>query len=116
MSAVAIPPLAANERGTEHPHITRIEGVRDGAPVLRGTHIPVRLIAQMYRMGDSVEDILQSYPQLTATSVHDAISYYLDHRAEIETEIVEQGIENVLIEVGGHMDTHGFITFTPAHG
>ena len=109
-------PRAPIEKATEHPHVTRIEGVRGGVPILRGTRIPVRLIAQMYRGGDSVEDILQGYPRLTATVVHDAISYYLDHRAEIEQEIIENRVENVLKETGAEMDARGFIAFDPSNG
>ncbi len=79
--------------------------------MLRGTRISVRLIAQMYRAGDSVDDILHTYPHLTATAAHDAISYYLDHRAEIEQEIAANRIEAVLAETGAQMDKRGFITF-----
>ena len=61
-----VPPL---EQHTEHPHITRVEGVA----LLRGTRLAVRLIAQQYRAGDSVDDILHTYPHLSATAVHDAI-------------------------------------------
>jgi len=118
MTTVTLPQAAPNEQRTEHPHVTRVEGVWNGAPILRGTRIPVHLIAQMYRAGDIVDDILRSYPQLSATAVHDAISYYLDHRVEIEQEIVAHGIENVLTQTGAQMDERGFISFpaTPDHG
>lgn len=99
------------EQHTDHPHVTRVEGVLDGVPILRGTRIPVRLIAQMYRLGDSVDDILRSYPHLSAAAVHDAISYYLDHLGEIEQEIAAHRIENVLARTGAQMDERGFITF-----
>ena len=64
------PPL---EQHTEHPHILLLNGV----PTVRGSRIPVRLIAHLYRAGDSVDDILRSYPHLSAAAVHDALSYYL---------------------------------------
>ncbi len=63
-----------DEQRTEHPHVIRSEQVMGGIPVLRGTRIPVRLIAQLYRAGDSVDDIVRSYPHLSAAAVHDAIS------------------------------------------
>lgn len=96
---------------TEHPHITRVQNLLNGSPIVRGTRIPVRLIAQMYRVGDSVDDILSGYPQLDAAAVYDAISYYLDHRAEIEQEIIANRIENVLAETSAQMNDRGFITF-----
>ena len=107
-------PIAPNEQRTEHPYVFRVDGI----PTVRGTRIRVRLIAQLYRAGDSVDDILRSYPHLSAASVYDAISYYLDHTAEIEQEIAAHRIENVLKEAGAQIDERGFIIFpaAPANG
>ncbi len=105
--------LTPGEQRTEHPHVTRIKGLLGGVPIVRGTRIPVRLVAQMYRAGDSVDDILTSYPQLDPATVHDAISYYLDHREEIEQEIAAHRIENVLPDTGAQMSQRGWITFPP---
>ncbi len=105
-TTVALPQEPAEQR-TEHPHVTRAGGV----PTLHGTRVPVRLIAQMYRVGDTVDDILRTYPHLSAAAVHDAISYYLDHRAEIEQEIAAHHIEGALARTGAQMDERGFITF-----
>jgi uncharacterized protein (DUF433 family) len=99
---------ADKEHPTEHPHITRLQGIA----TLQGTRIPVRLIAQMHREGDTVNEILRAYPHLSATAVHDAISYYLDHRAEIEEEIAAHRIENLLSESGAQINERGFITFS----
>jgi len=106
-TTVALPQAEPAEQRTEHPHVNR----RDGLPTLRGTRVPVRLVAQMYRAGDTVDDILRTYPHLSAAAVHDAISYYLDHRAEIEQEIAAHRIEAVLARTGAQMDERGFITF-----
>ncbi len=114
MTSTVSPQGTSPEHATEHPHVTRVEGVLSGVPMLRGTRIPVRIIAQMYRLGDSVDDILRSYPHLSAAAVHDAISYYLDHHTEIEAEIVAHRIENVLATTGAQLDERGFITFPPS--
>jgi len=105
MSTITL--LPATPEDTEHPHVVRVEGV----PMLRGTRLAVRLVAQLHRAGDSVDDILQAYPHLAPAVIHDAISYYLDHRAELEQEIAAHRIEAVLARVGGTMDERGFITF-----
>jgi uncharacterized protein (DUF433 family) len=110
MSTIAKPQAQTAPEDTEHPHVVRVDGV----PMLRGTRIRVRLIAQLHRAGDSVEDILESYPHLQPAAVHDAISYFLDHRAEIEQEIAAHRIEAVLARTGGKMDERGFITFDDA--
>jgi len=72
---------------TEHPHIVRIEGVCGGWPIIAGTRISVRTIAERVRLGDSPEQIVENYPPLTLAQVYDALSYYHEHRSEIEAEI-----------------------------
>src|SRR5438270_543907 len=109
MTAATLP-TSPLEQQTEHPHVRLLNGV----PTVRGSRIPVRLIAQLYRAGDSVDDILRSYPHLSAAAVHDALSYYLDHIAEIEREIAANRSERVLSEMGAQVDERGFITFPAA--
>ncbi len=96
---------------TEHPHIVRQPGVCGGSPVVRGTRITVRHIAELFKASEGVENILQSFPHLQPSWVHDAISYYLDHQADIDREIEENKIENVLARTGGVMDEKGIIRF-----
>lgn len=70
-----------------HPYIERRADVQGGSPVIRGTRFPVHSIVQNYRRGLSVEEILRDFPTLTPAQVHDALSYYYDHTAEIEQEL-----------------------------
>lgn len=70
-----------------HPHILRIEGMCGGRPAIAGTRISVRTIVERIRLGDSPEQIVESYPPLTLAQVYDALSYYHEHRSEIEAEI-----------------------------
>ncbi len=74
---------------TDHPYIVRIEGVRGGEPVIRGTSISVRTIVERTRLGDSPEQIVDDYPILNLAQVHDALSYYYEHPQEIEQYIAE---------------------------
>ena len=71
---------------TEHPHIERVSGVRGGQPVIVGTRIPVLLIIDHFKMGRSLDYILENY-DLTAEQVYDALSYYYEHTDEIEQAI-----------------------------
>ncbi len=98
-------------KSTEHPHIVRVKGVCDGRPIIKGSRISVRDIATLYKGGDTVEEILESYRHLTIAAVHDAISYYHDHQAEIEQEIRDNRIENVLAKHHATMDDRGRIHF-----
>ena len=72
-----------------HPHIERREGVQGGRPVIQGTRFPVSSVVQNYRRGQSVDEILREFRHLTPAQVHDALSYYYDHRAAMDAEIAE---------------------------
>lgn len=72
---------------TEHPYVVRNPEICGGSPTIAGTRITVRLIASMLKYGDSPEDILRDYPHLSLAQIYDAISYYFDHKEEIEREI-----------------------------
>ncbi len=58
-----------------------------GQPVVSGTRIRVSVVLICYRLGLSVEEILQQYPSLRPADVHDALAYAYDHLEEIEEHI-----------------------------
>ena len=58
-----------------------------GQPVVGGTRIRVGIILGCYRLGMSVEEIVQQYPALKPADVHDALAYAYDHLAEIEADL-----------------------------
>jgi uncharacterized protein (DUF433 family) len=73
--------------------ITYIEsrpGVQGGEPCIKGTRIPVWVLAALHKQGDTAEEILEAYPNLSAAQVHAALSYYYEHRAEVDVMIVAQ--------------------------
>ncbi len=76
------------EYPTDHPHIYTNAEMHSGQPTIRGTGITVRNIVESVRVGYSVEELLEAYP-LTRAQVHDALSYYYDHKDEIE-KIIKQ--------------------------
>jgi uncharacterized protein (DUF433 family) len=96
---------------TAHPYVVRVKGVCGGRPVIKGSRISVRHIAQLYKAGDSVEEILQAHPHLNPAAVYDAISYYLDHQQEIEEEIAENRLETLRAKYGVQVDKRGFLRF-----
>ncbi len=79
--------LSSRQMVTEHPHIVRVPGVCGGRPIVAGTRISVRTIVERTRLGDSPDQIVMDYPPLTLAQVYDALSYYHEHRAEIDAEI-----------------------------
>jgi uncharacterized protein (DUF433 family) len=72
-----------------HPHIERKAGVHGGRPVLKDTRFPVSSIVQNHRRGLTVDEILIEFPHLSCAAVYDALSFYYDHREEIDREIAE---------------------------
>lgn len=99
---------------TEHPYVARAAGVCGGRPTIKGTRLSVRYIAELYKAGDLVEEILQAHSHLTAAAVHDAIRYSLDHQAEIEAEIAQDRIEAVTARYGAQIDERGVGRFSPS--
>lgn len=96
---------------TEHPHIVRITGVCGGRPIINGSRISVRHIAQLYKAGNGVEEIIQVHPHLNPAAVYDAISYYLDHQVEIEKEITDNRLDELTKKYGFSLDARGFVQF-----
>lgn len=72
------------ELKTEHPHIVVIEKESGPTAVVKGTRTAVWLIVRQLRAGDTPESIARALPQLSEAAVYDAISYYHDHRADLD--------------------------------
>ena len=82
-------------RAASYPRIVRNKRILGGAPIIRGTRVPVRAIAFLWRAGDDRARILAVYPHLTTADVDDAIRFYETHRAEIDADLLdEQGGED----------------------
>jgi uncharacterized protein (DUF433 family) len=96
---------------TEHPHIVRSEGVCAGRPHIRGSRISVRTVAELFAAGESAEEIAATYPRLVPAAIYDAISYYLDHRREIEAEIAANELPSVLDRHGATLGEKGRLRF-----
>ena len=67
--------------------------------------------AHGYKRGETVDEIVQEHPHLSAASVYDAISYYLDHQKEIKQEILENRMETLMETERFSIDDRGFVRF-----
>ncbi len=81
----------------KHLYIERKRGVCGGEPVIVGTRISVSLIVEMERAGHSVDEMVTMYPHITHAQVYDALSYYYDHKKEID-KIIEENKEEYWME------------------
>ena len=68
-----------------HPYITTDKKIRSGEPIISGTGIRVLDVAIRYEiMGMSPEDIIMAFPHLNLSQIHDALSYYYEHKNEMD--------------------------------
>ena len=63
------------------PRIKRDPSIMMGKPVIVGTRITVEHILRLLGAGDSIDQILQNYPQLTADDIRAAQAYAADYLA-----------------------------------
>jgi uncharacterized protein (DUF433 family) len=78
---------------TEVTHIVQDPDVLGGKPYIEGHRIAVHHIAWWYLQGVSVEDLARDY-ELTPGEVHAALTYYYDHRAEVDRELAQEAAEH----------------------
>jgi uncharacterized protein (DUF433 family) len=91
----------------EYRYISQVPGICGGRPVIKGTRTPVKTIVGYYKMGMSVEEILEGLPHLTPAQVYEALSYYHDHQSEVEQDIEESRVERLIERYGLKITTSG---------
>lgn len=71
-------------------HIVQDDGICGGQPRIAGTRLKVQHIALEYdRLGWTPDQICDAHPEISLAEVHAAISYYYDHKEEIDQAIRE---------------------------
>ena len=78
-----------DSRPTEHPHVVIIDRAAGPCAVIKGSRTAVWFIVRQVRTGDTPEDIAASLPHLTLAGIYSALSYYHDHRDELDPIIEE---------------------------
>ena len=74
----------------KHPYVRRVRGICGGEPVIAGTRFTVRAVVEYaYHQGMSAEEMAHEWPHLTLSQIHDALSYYHDHKDLIDRLIHE---------------------------
>ena len=67
--------------------LARTADVCGGRTRIDGTRITVHRIATLYKQGQSPEETVQTYPQLSLAQVYSALAYYHANRDEVESEL-----------------------------
>jgi uncharacterized protein (DUF433 family) len=89
-------------KALRHPYIKTDRKIRGGEPVISGTGIRVLDIAVRYEiMGMTPEDIIVLFPHLKLEQVHDALSFYYEHK-----DIIDRKWKDEIEEIGAMKKTH----------
>jgi uncharacterized protein (DUF433 family) len=71
----------------KHPYIIKDREIRGGDAIIAGAGVRVIDIAVKYEiMGMMPEDIMVALPHITLSQIHDALSYYYEHKSELDWE------------------------------
>ena len=73
-----------------HPRIVCDPEVVGGAPTVKGTRVPVRAVACLWRATGDRALIRRNYPRLSDDDVEAAIRFYEEHRTEIDAELLAE--------------------------
>jgi len=89
------------EARTEHPRVVVTRGAGGDQATVKGTRLSIALLAALFNRGESPAGLLSMFPHLTPAALYDAISYYFDHKPEIDEDIYSDSLEHVLAELRG---------------
>lgn len=78
-------------------YVTSNSEILSGEPIIVGTRTSVRAIVGLWRLGIMPEEILHHLPHLRLAQVFDALSFYLDHQAEINEYIEQNRVPDDLV-------------------
>jgi uncharacterized protein (DUF433 family) len=69
-----------------HP-VSETPGINGGFPVVQGSRTPVRVILQVFRQTDDLEQTAARFPHLTREQIRGALDYYLAHPERVDADI-----------------------------
>jgi uncharacterized protein (DUF433 family) len=77
-----------------------------GEPVVRGSDIKIREIAERHLAGDSMDDLKHRFPQLRMSQIHAALAYYYDHSENIDQLIRDRREQRSAAQPGASVAAH----------
>ncbi len=86
----------------EKTHIEATPGTCGGRPRIAGHRIRVQDVVVWTEQGQSPDEIVADFPQLSLADVYAALAYYHDHREEIDRQMREddQFVERMRAQAG----------------
>ncbi len=96
-----------------HPYVEKAQMVSGWRPVIKGTRIPVSIIVGYLRTGETPESLATTViPHVSLAAIYDALSYYHDHKEEVEVEIAENTVEASQKYLREHLGEEGYQRIT----
>ncbi len=87
------------EARTKHPHIVVARGAGGDQAIVIGTRLSLVLLAALFNRGETPAGMLSMCPNLSPGALYDALSYYFDHKEEIDREIQAGDPDQVIGEL-----------------
>ncbi len=73
-----------------HPYIEVVQAIGGPSAMIKGTRIPVFVIVNYMQIGETPESLAKdTLPHLALAAIYDALSYYHDHKEEIDKDRAE---------------------------
>ncbi len=80
--------ILSEELMPHHPYVEVLSSRSGPRPVIKGTRVGVDVVVGYSQAGYTPHEIVETIlPQLTLAQIYDALSYYEDHRAEVEQSL-----------------------------
>lgn len=80
--------ILSEELMPHHPYVKAIDSKSGPRPVITGTRVGIDVVIGYSQAGYTPHEIVETIlPQLTLAQVYDALSYYEDHRAEVDQSL-----------------------------
>ena len=77
-----------------------------GEPMVRGSDIKIRELAERHLMGDSMDDLHHRFPQLRLSQIHSALAYYYDHSELVDALIRSRREQRSAAQPGASVAAH----------
>lgn len=81
-----------NMPATSYRYLVNLPGVRGGHTIIDGTRIGVHDVIGLLQNGETVDSVCSRscFPTITKAQVYECLSYYEDHRGEIDVLVARQ--------------------------
>jgi len=105
--------LLRQQLAPRHAYVEVVNKLAGPQAMIRGTRVPVSIIVGYLRAGETPESLVKNIlPHLTLAQIYDALSYYHDHRDEIEQELLENTEERARAVLRERLGEEGYQRIT----